>query len=288
MSAIDYKQKCSEKVSEALKLLIETKHLYQYVSLSLRETAAENLPDNSQYNHLRADAFASIAGRWYAVKPNYNPNLPPPGVHESGTSRLIFTALRARLFCGTCKKVELHDCTNTDSDGPSFFLVYSCLNCGKGRVTFLIEREQHTISDRLRLSGRNPIEHSPTPASIPPFLGNYYSEAMIASSCGFIRMAIFGLRTVIEQWARAVTGTTGKIDGSELFNQYSALLPTGFSSLYPSLGALYSDLSADMHGATGDATLFERATKEIDKHFGALHSLSNLNNSISSMLSRKK
>jgi hypothetical protein len=289
MSIESWSEKCGEKISEALKLLLETKHLYQYVRLSLRETVAEIVPDNSQYSPIRQNAFASIEGRWYAVKPNSNPNMPPLGVRESGARHLNFRAPRVRMFCGKCNGVEPHDCANAYSDGPSFFLVYNCLsNCGDGRVTFLVEREKFIAFDNLRLSGRSPIERIATPASIPSFLARYYEEAVIAFSCGYVRMAILGLRTVIEQWARAVTGITAKIDGSELFNRYSSLLPTPFSSMYPSLGALYSDLSADVHGAIGDPILFERARDEIDRHFGALRSLPNPDSAISSTLARKK
>lgn len=131
------------------------------------------------------------------------------------------------------------------------------------------------------------MEHVPLPPSIPLFLENYYSDAVIAFNCGFVRMGIFGLRTVIEQWARAATGITEKLDGSKIFDRYSNLLPAGFSSLYPSLGALYFDLSADIHGAVGEQALFERAHKEIESHFGALRTLSNLNPAISAALSRK-
>ena len=270
-------------------MLLETKHLYQYVRLSLRKTVDEILPDNSQYGPLRQSAFSIIEGRWYAVKPNQNPNLPPPGVHETGTGRLIFTAPRVRLFCNECKQVEPHDCTNTYSDGSSLLLIYQCLsNCGIGRITFLVTRERYVAFDNLRLSGRSPMEHIATPTSIPIFLREYYSEAMIAFSCGYTRMAILGLRTVIEQWARSVTGVTHKIDGSELFNRYPALLPSGFSSMYPSLSALYSDLSADVHGAVGDSILFERAQQEIDGHFGGLRSLQGLDPAISGALARKK
>jgi hypothetical protein len=101
-------------------------------------------------------------------------------------------------------------------------------------------------------------------------------------------MGVFGLRTVIEQWARCATGITERIEGSELFEKYSARLPPGFSSLYPSLGALYSDLSADIHGAIGNAELFERAKEDIKRHFGALSSLATLDPAIVNQLARKK
>jgi hypothetical protein len=282
--------KCGKTISDALKLLLEEKHLYQYVSVnSFSPIIDEMLPDTSEYGALRLEVFKAIAGRWYAVQETYDPQLPPRGTHYSGQGTLTFTAPRVRLYCAPCKRVEPHSCTHPDSDDRSFFLVYTCLSCTKARITFLLERERAASDpERLRLSGRHPMEYAEPPHSVPPFLGHYYSDAVIASNCGFTLMGLFGLRTVIEQWARLATGITGKIDGVELFEKYMARLPVGFSSMHPSLGALYSDLSDDMHGAIGDAALFQRAVRKIDSHFGALHSLQTLDPALSGLLSKKR
>jgi len=291
MSIYDHvalKEECGKRISDALKELIETRHLYQYVLVELRKAVDEMLPNTSEYGILRRRIFEAITGIWLATPPGHNPQLPPPGIRTSTVESLVFRAPRARLYCNGCKRLELHDCSSTYSNATSFFLVYNCLSCGKRRVTFLVEREHLTVTERLRLAGRNPIEHTPAPPSIPLFLGQYYSDAVIAFACGFTRMGVFGLRTVIEQWARVVTGVVAKIEGTELFEKYSDLLPSGFSSLYPSLGALYSDLSADMHSAAGDTALFERAEQEIGRHFSGLRSLTDLDPSITRSLARKE
>jgi hypothetical protein len=282
--------KCGKTISDALRLLLEEKHLYQYVSVtSFSPIIDEMLPNTSEYGALRREVFKAITGRWYAVQETYDSQLPPRGTHYSGQGKLTFLAPRTRLYCAPCKRVEPHSCIHTDSDDNSFFLIYACLSCTNARITFLLERERAASDpERLRLSGRHPMEYVESPRSLPPFLGSYYSNAVIAANCGFTLMGLFGFRTVIEQWARSATGITGKVDGVELFEKYMARLPVGFSSLHPSLAALYSDLSEDIHGATGGTAFFQRAVREIDSHFGALHSLHTLDPAIAGLLSRKR
>jgi hypothetical protein len=288
---LEYRQWIGEAIRGSLKTLLETKHLYQYVLVPLAELMAK-IPDNLEYGVVRREASKAIMGLWFAAPPQKNSQqLPPRGRHESGKGNLVFFAPSVRLYCGRCKRAEPHDCEDTYSSETSYFLVYRCLGCRQGRVTFLVEREDlsvETPSRRLKLSGRYPFEQFAEFNLLPPFLAKYYSDAAIAFNSGFVGMGIFGLRTVIEQWARAVTGITTKVDGTELFDEYAKILPQGFSSLYPSLGAMYSALSADMHGAVGDSTLFESARADINKHFGALRSLSSPASQITLALSRKK
>lgn len=76
------------------------------------------------------------------------------------------------------------------------------------------------------------------------------------------------LRTLIEQWARSQMGVQEE-RADELMDQYMSALPDDFRGRFASMRALYGDLSVDIHGAVGSASLFERAMQEIVEHFDA-------------------
>lgn len=68
-------EKCEQRLGEALKALLETKHLYQYVAITLLEIINQMLPDNLQYGALRKHMFDVVRGRW-CVRSGNEPQLP--------------------------------------------------------------------------------------------------------------------------------------------------------------------------------------------------------------------
>lgn len=92
-------------------------------------------------------------------------------------------------------------------------------------------------------------------------------RAVIAFNSGKILAALFYLRTFIEQFARRVTGLTGKVTGDEILDDYYKSLPAPTRDEMPSLREWYDKLSDALHSAREDAPLFETAKTQIEKHF---------------------
>ena len=144
-----------------------------------------------------------------------------------------------------------------------FVLSYLCQSCKSVPEVFVIRRQ----GSRLTLSGRAPIEHVEVPTEIGKEVCQFYRGAMLAHQSGQTLPGLFMLRTVIEQWARRITKSTGKAD--EVLDAYVATLPEDFRERFPVLRDTYSELSADLHSATGSDELFEGARRQIVRHFEA-------------------
>jgi hypothetical protein len=94
----------------------------------------------------------------------------------------------------------------------------------------------------------------------------FYSGAVVAHQSGQTLAGLFLLRTLIEQFARASTGSKAE-NADEVLDAYMGTLPGDFKDRFPSMRSLYGDLSVDLHAATGSAELFDRAKTEIAEHF---------------------
>jgi hypothetical protein len=143
-------------------------------------------------------------------------------------------------------------------------LEYTCQSCKQTPEVFLVRRR----GVKLTNEGRSPIEHVEVPAFIPKPVRRFFSGAVVAHQSGQTLAALFLLRTVIEQWARAATESV-KVQADQVLDDYMLTLPEDFRARFPSLRALYGELSVDMHAATGSSGLFSRAVTEICEHFDA-------------------
>ena len=65
--------------------------------------------------------------------------------------------------------------------------------------------------------------------------------------------ALFYLRIFIEQFARRVTGKTGKVTGDKIMDAYNETIPPKHRDSMPSLREWYDKLSAPIHEASDDA-----------------------------------
>ncbi len=260
-------------VSDALRQLLETKHLYQSVAAPIIYQGTGKKTDEYRFE---AHVASLEAGPWYVEDP-------------SGTGRSV--ALRAlamesdpavvvrppdvKLFCrtGTCGRVEpfnlvtaedvLSRESRTSGAVQIFALAYRCQSCKGTPEVLLVRRE----GQRLTLSGRSPIEHVEVPAVIPKEVKRFYGGAIVAHQSGQTLAGNFMLRTLIEQWARQSTALTGFVD--TVLEAYVGSLPPDFRSRFPVLRETYSELSVDLHSATGAEAAFDKARAEIVRHFEA-------------------
>ncbi len=273
----------SSKIESSIKTLLESKHLYQSVLVDpteLIKSVLTFMPQGNQLEALKTD-FQHVATWPWQIQDmeNMAERLPVP-VKSTQLQHFIWSAPDIKAYCGRCKRVEPFNCDATHSLIPTeqsgfanvvdqkglvqvFVLLYLCQSCKKVPEVFLIRR----VGNRLTLSGRAPMESVQVSTVLPSPVARYVSDAQIAYQSGQVLAALFLLRTFCEQWCRPFALETDKADVA--IDKYGASLPDDFKTRFPSLKAIYSDLSAAIHTATEDAPLFERTKTQIEEHFDA-------------------
>ena len=209
--------------------------------------------------------------------------VPRAGIRTQHAPTLWIVLPHPSLYCNSkgCKRretftpvwhTELSDSLTTTitpkqitlPDGFQMFtLVYQCQRCLGTPEAFLVRRDKWTFS----LEGRSPMERVEVPKFIPDKEKHYYSDAIVAFNTGKVLAALFYLRTFVEQFARRVTGITGKVTGDKILDLYYETLPTKQADEMPSLREWYDKVSAPIHSGTDDTEVFNAAKAAIDKHF---------------------
>lgn len=208
----------------------------------------------------------------------------------------VFSAPRAiRAYCHFCEELVAFNPVSffgfeaaggwtgagKSEDEQHFSYCYECQHCPgpkRGRVVFLLVRR----SGKITLCGREPLEAVQPENYIPKPLRRYVSNALIANQAGQTLSGLFQLRTFIEQFWRSLPSVdkarldalkaSKRLTGDELATEYGKLLPDWFKQQYPSLGAIYGELSMALHDATEDDNAdkaFAKALDGINEHFDA-------------------
>jgi hypothetical protein len=274
VGSIDPREALQELLREAgvliqatLKKLLEKKHLYQSVSLSEPEVVEHiksSVPPSLQQDAI--DGFLPrLSSDWFAASSDI----------VSVEGQLWFKAPDVKLFCKRCDRLEafnsagmrsfFQDCYDNSQTVQVFAFSFLCQACKSIPEVFIVRR----VGLKLTLCGRAPIEHVDVPPVIPRSVQSFYRGALLAFQSGQALAGNFMLRTVIEQWARQATRLETATQDDKVVESYMALLPDDFKARFPSMKALYGDLSADIHLAAGSSDLFERARAEIVRHFEA-------------------
>src|ERR1035437_661705 len=267
----------SSFTEKQLKLLLETKHVYQKVSIQ---------PDEILTNLTPPDRSSTISG----LVPVIDETSEFEGLAANFlgksliiTERLLFEDIpphprrclvvgNVKLFCKKCegreafRPIGFSDVTlslrvkyeeQVQSGTPNleisfpitfqlFVLVFQCQTCQGVPETFLVKRNGLD----LVLEGRSPIEHVELPGFIPKDETHWFRDAVIAFQTGKVLAALFYLRTFIEQFARRKTGTQNdKKTGDEILSAYADTIPENLRQTMPSLRNWYDSLSAALHGA---------------------------------------
>jgi hypothetical protein len=215
-------------ISDALRELLENKHLYQSVTVSRDSLdqykakmmadailAARSTPGDPAYiqpsigpTRVQKECDASIRA---VLEAAWNP-LPRQLFSASVPSPVIevtFMLPTVHTFCPTCKK--LWPFNPNPQQGFSivfpqsmfflpiekcqvFVVAYQCQSCKDEPLVFVVRRE----GMKLTLCGRSMIESLPIPKSLPKSVANYYSDAHIAHNAGQTLAGLFLLRTFVE------------------------------------------------------------------------------------------
>jgi hypothetical protein len=269
-------------MSEQLKLLLETKHLYQKVSISPEKLLAafrqrvapgSRRPFEELTQELLASASFTPANRQLFVL----------GKDDFKQPLLTLLLDGLKVFCAECDAREVanpiwysdlkNDLLKLYSRGelqappPSsfqmFLLSYQCQRCRGNPQAFLVRRHGW----QLILEGRSPIEDIEVPPFIPKQEERFYRDAVLAYNSGKTLAALFYMRTFIEQFARRQTRITGRVPGEEIMEAYNTTLPLENRGQMPSLKEWYERLSVPIHSGEEPADLFEQARLEIERHF---------------------
>jgi hypothetical protein len=272
----------SDRASNRLKTLLETKHLYQKVDVNPDDLVQKfsNTKDNATNQRvlkwatetLRTEKFTLADQQLYVA---------PRGVEQQPV--LTLKLPHVSLFCKKCGRREAFaPVWFTDSsneirvralagqkpvampfDFQLFSLVYQCQRCLGTPEGFLVRRDGWSIG----LHGRTPMELVEIPKYIPDDEARHYRDAVIAFNSGKVLAALFYLRTFIEQFGRRMTGIFARATGDEIFDAYSDKLPPELRPQMPSLKDWYDKISEALHIAKEDADLFDAAKTAIEKHF---------------------
>lgn len=282
-----YKKPFTESIVSAFKQLLNTKHLYQSVEIPFKESD-ELFPRlifeiRRQYYISNPSIEKSKFNQIYDLSTKVSWVIQNPyekiskQVLNDMTPNAEFSILppTIRSYCRVCKNNEpynfvkgyemIDEFKEPDKRIQVFALTYECQGCKEIPETFLISREKN----KLTLSGRSPIEQVKVPKYLPKEQAKYVSDAIVAYNSGQTLAGLFQLRVFIEQYVRSKSSDqeTKNIEG--LFTEYASTLPIEFKGKFPSLQSVYDSLSQDIHLANPNIESYEKAIKDIERHFDA-------------------
>jgi hypothetical protein len=276
--------------TEQLKLLLETKHLYQRVSIDPTERIAALCADfvyTDQPSRV-SKYLAELATTTLALGSGKAVTIPGDGSIGQEISSPAIGFVNVKMFCSACKSREAfaptwmrdidHETGNTGRWGTApkripkqgepvqqhFCVAYLCQHCSSEMVIVIVARGGWYLS----LEGRSPMEGVSAPKYIPKKERALFAEAMVARNVGKPLAAIFFLRVVIEQFARRQAGFIDvMMTGDQIMDAYAGTLPLQYREVMPSLKVWYSNLSRAIHAAHADEELLGEAMDEIERHF---------------------
>lgn len=278
---LELKTAFAKGVADALRELLEHKHLYQSVQVKLgtitRFEIANKAPKERASSVLE-QGTALQNGPWVifgSQSVDYSGRGMPAGVKIVETLQVAAPNLKLYCAAAPCQRVEPFHATECidilsrerEEAQPTrqiLALRYVCQSCQGEPTVFLVRRE----GLKLTLAGRSPIEHVDVPRVIPRQIEHFYSGAVVAHQCGQTLAGNFLLRTLVEQWVRSFPDAADMRADAAL-EWYYNYLPDDFRQRFPSLREIYEKLSADVHAAQGDASVFTDAAARIVKHFDA-------------------
>lgn len=273
---------CSQIVDEwtlQLKLLLESKHLYQKVDVPISA-----LIDKVRVNlGVHQPAFDEAMDLWRSRR--LHPSLTAAKENtavDRGTisvAQPVLLCTNIKLFCKQCEHAEVfsplwardaaeesygqHQAPMPRKDSHQLvFIAFQCQPCQSDPEGFIVRRS----GDKLYLEGRSPLEHVDVPKYLPKMEACFFSDAVVAQHAGKKLAALFYLRTFLEQYARRIANKEGRVTGEELMEAYTATLPQAHRDYMPSFREWYEKLSEALHAAREDDELFDNARSEIDRH----------------------
>jgi hypothetical protein len=273
-------ERCFQKhLAQGVKSLLESKHLYQSITIDFTHFLEPILPTIADRFHeeIKSRFLQALGERWIPVA---NAGERPSSADTASLIFLYFQPPDVKVFCQICDRIEAFNLISSEdffSRGnlplpmrhsaqtvQIFVFSFLCQSCKTIPEVFLIRREGFKLTN----SGRSPIEYVDVPSDIPNPVKHFYRGAVVAHQSGQTLAGIFLLRTLIEQWARSKI-PSDQLLADAVLDAYMATLPENFKSQFKSFRELYGELSVDIHAAKGDPVLFNEARDKIVEHFEA-------------------
>jgi len=294
MSDDEIKQTVSRNITEAFRVLLSDKHLYQsiYVDVGFLDAEAKQRHEDALIHaaspgtsyhapgpveSFREDLQQLIQGRWFPSRVRPLVDTGTDILYQNDHRQQKYDLPTIKATCPYCEErgpfnpvgalVE----TGKKSTDQWISLSYECQNCKGEPVRFLVRRTK----TKLTLSGRDPFETIEIPNFIPKQHAENFRNALIASHAGQMLAAIFLMRVFVEQFWKSVpeiaSAVKGKLrpTGDELGEAYRATLPASFKERFPTLTEVYDSLSEAMHAARADGDVFSKCHSQIIDHFDA-------------------
>lgn len=272
----EWQRDFEQQITTALKLLLESKHLYQAVTIdehtepktSIAEVQSRVSPTYSHHELFTSYATERMIERWKTAIDT-----------DPKTSSLVTMRFPdVKLYCGKCQRVEPFNLVSVEECPPPktaqifnprgavqvFTVSMLCQSCKHYPEVFLLRRSQ----SRLQICGRAPIEAVQVPSVIPLKVKRFHSGAMVAHQSGQTLAGLFLLRTLIEQFCRSMLSNPAD-HADQVMDAYMETLPDDFKSRFPSVREMYGALSVALHNANPDVELFDRCAGQITEHFDA-------------------
>lgn len=276
-------------IQEKIKGILEEAPLYSNYSIELQEF--DKVIKDLRINDAIPEPNRGDLKQYYDSIPKFNWNVVSKYGERGGytipqTDRrnrapflnIIFPQTLS-LFCSECNSVEAFNFVDTSSligydlynlHDPNiqvFSISYQCQMCKNRPEVFLLRRKNLKIS----IDGRSPIQQVEVSNFLPKDQKKFIKKSVIAFNSGEILAALFFQRTFLEQFVRIATNDLHTRELEKVFEIYKGMLPEKFNSLWPSLGAIYSRISEDLHAANPSKENYFTSKSEIETHFEALH-----------------
>lgn len=270
-----------DAVRAALTELLESKGLYQNVTINERFSSSIPVVKTHSYN----DEFSS--------RPLY---LFSRGDSEAGQTYPGHTggALGTRqfemdvgcylpdiqIYCPICKRETgfiSHSSSNAHFLSPYpkigktteqiYSPLYRCSKCREQLINFQILRRGF----KLQLTGRSLPYRPKIDSGWPKVMTNVISDALVAVAENDIPAGYYHLRTAIEFYIKKEIGfeLDTKIDGTELCEKYYEIIDNRLKSDFPNINNIYSKLSSGLHTRNCSEEEFKSLKDDLLNHFKA-------------------
>ena len=298
-----------KKIIEAIKFLLEDKHLYQNVSINIKEVtdwidnfSTENHPGmvlGAYFNAMTSSdeglkkfmlnvISLTKSSFWKFTYHGltdfnvlYDDLVLKDKKKENGANEIPLPDIN--IVCTRCKGNPLPHNPGYINQNRIFYSVDYIGNVqANSQIFFFPYQCQRCKGEpiifvvrrqgfKLQLVGRSHMEYIDVPSFLPKQESKFYVDAVIAYNSGKILAAIMYLRTFIEQYMRRVLKKKeARITGEDLADSYSKLLDVEFPKRFKTLKKIYEELSIPLHAAIEDSQQFETSLGDIEKHFDAL------------------
>lgn len=281
-AVVGYRDCVAAAIAGAVKELLETKHLYQSVSVQTEAVRKTFLPriELSVREHVEGYLVDAQQLPWVVRDAEGLQSVIDTLAGAKQHQAVIWQSPDVKLYCKRCERLEPFNSSSAscvfNRSNPTFggirrdgnyiqayVLSYLCQSCKCVPDVFLVYR----LGAKLTLTGRAPMEHVEVPRSIPRDISKYISGAVVAHQSGQTLAALFLLRTACEQWVRGFGEPSDKADTA--MEKYMNSLPDDFKARFPSVRDIYGELSAAIHLADASEALYQKTMSAIDQHFTA-------------------